>query len=293
MRNATICVAPWGIAGAHWDLIRGVAAAKRHIYVIRAGKARAIPWIEKNFPGKPRELSAFKVNPNTGLLEAPRDRWSVVFAAGHLVLDQAGGGNWKLVSGRGSAHQTTEAPARIDTWRRHAKPGLVIQRESRLPFTSDYDLGAVLDTTAWRENQFEGHFSKLQPTHIFALLGTFAHFWELSRSPTALLGTFAESECTLGSFPELFDCWGLAVGTRILRVPWPGGWERALGPRRLGANLTLFFRSYNFFFYEKTRGLLHLSNIFIPLLFRYTYFFFSKHIVAFLQDFSSHSVFTL
>ena len=150
MRNATICVPPWGIAGAHWDIIRGVAAAKRHIYVIRSGKARAIPWIEKNFPGKPRELSAFKVNPTTGLLEAPRDRWSLVFAAGHLVLDQAGGGNWKLVSGRGSAHQTTEAPARIDTWRRHAKPGLVIQRESRLPFTSDYDLGAVLDTTDHR-----------------------------------------------------------------------------------------------------------------------------------------------
>jgi len=32
--------------------------------------------------------------------------------------------------------------------------------------------GATLDTTAWRDNQFEGHFSKLLPTHIFALLGT-------------------------------------------------------------------------------------------------------------------------
>jgi len=150
MRNATICVPPWGIATAHWEIIRRVSAANRHIYVIRSGKSRAIPWIEKNFPGKPKELSAFKVNADTGLLEAPRDRWSVVFAAGHLVLDQAGGGNWKLVGGGGSARQPQGDPARMGEWRRHAKPGLVIHGESRLPFTSDYDLGAVLDTTDHR-----------------------------------------------------------------------------------------------------------------------------------------------
>lgn len=62
-------------------------AGERVMIRVRGGKAAAIPWIERGFPGKPLELK-IKVEPRTGLLFAH----SAVVPAGDFdyVRDVAG-----------------------------------------------------------------------------------------------------------------------------------------------------------------------------------------------------------
>jgi hypothetical protein len=113
-------------------------AAGHKLYLfVRGGKQSAIPWIEARFPGKPMELGFLKVEPRTGLLWATSSDERRVFQAGHLVLHRSRTG-YRAVGANGMPASTREYR---DSW---AGAGVVIDARSGLPFTSDYDLAAVI-----------------------------------------------------------------------------------------------------------------------------------------------------
>ena len=129
--------AQYGIALRHWTRFASCAERNRLFLFVRGGKPTAIPWIELGFPGKPMELGFLKVEPRTGLLwatsAAERTR---VFGTGNLVLD-------RVASALRAVGPSGPAGPRVYTqpW---AGAGVVIERQYGLPFTSDYDLAAVI-----------------------------------------------------------------------------------------------------------------------------------------------------
>ena len=128
----------FGIARAHWDALRDYAASRALFIYVRGGKEASIPWIERGFPGKPLALKA-KVDPTLGLLVA-RDAHDRAQAhdAGHFVVTRGGAG-LQLAGAR----TTTSLPSgpMMAVW---AREGVVVDGARRMPFTSDYDLAAVL-----------------------------------------------------------------------------------------------------------------------------------------------------
>lgn len=128
----------FGIAARHWMQISRYASFQRLYLFVRGGKEAAIPWIEEGFPGKPMELGFLKVEPRTGLLWASTgEEQRQVFQASQLVLRRVG------AAIRAVGETGTPASPRVyhEPW---AGAGVVIEARSGLPFTSDYDLAAVI-----------------------------------------------------------------------------------------------------------------------------------------------------
>ena len=134
----------FGITDSHWAAILAYATHHRLFVFVRGGKPAAIRWIELGFPGKPLELKT-KVDPESGLLVArtENDRLQV-FAAGHRLLTRTPQG-WKVTGPAGQPGGPLGFPAH-DSW---AREGVVIERGSGLPFTSDYDLAAVIPSAGF------------------------------------------------------------------------------------------------------------------------------------------------
>jgi hypothetical protein len=136
----------YGITSKHWRAV-SLYAFNKYYVMIRAGKAAAIPWIEKGYPAKPRELGFVKIDPEIGLLVAtdPQKQASAK-EVGHFVLEPR-----KITGPTGARDQLVavnkrgeELKERFDqSW---ARRGMIVDAESHLPFTSDYDLAAVIDT---------------------------------------------------------------------------------------------------------------------------------------------------
>jgi hypothetical protein len=105
---------------------------------VRGGKEASIPWIERGFPGKPLALKT-KVDPALGLLVA-RDAHDRAQAqeAGHFVVTRGGTG-LQLAGARATA--SLPSGPMMAVW---AREGVVVDGVRRMPFTSDYDLAAVL-----------------------------------------------------------------------------------------------------------------------------------------------------
>src|SRR5262249_40357483 len=143
------------ITRSHWEDFRAVAGDpdRPRVLLIRAGKPAAIPWIEKNFPAKPMAFKS-KVDPVVGLLfartRAERDN---ALAAGHLVLDRlrdAAGmpRHTALPAFVGEGRDPRGQPVRkVFNKAEHpwAQEALIVDSTSLKPFTSDYDLAAVID----------------------------------------------------------------------------------------------------------------------------------------------------
>ena len=129
----------FGIARAHWDALREYAASRELFIYVRGGKESSIPWIEKGFPGKPLSLKT-KVDQSLGLLVA-RDGYDRKQAqdAGHLVVTRVAAG-FQLVGAKGATSPLPTSP----TTAQWARDGVVVDGMKKLPFTSDYDLAAVL-----------------------------------------------------------------------------------------------------------------------------------------------------
>src|SRR5205807_2567097 len=153
----TIYDARFGITDSHWQDFCWVACQFGWILLVRSGKQAAIPWIKANFPAKPLAFKS-KVDPHVGLLfartEAERQN---VFAHGHYVLASSG-----LQVDKGSpsnpvkkVYVAEDGEAAVVTRRSKAQfnsldhpwaqDDLIVDSETLKPFTSDYDLGAVID----------------------------------------------------------------------------------------------------------------------------------------------------
>ena len=129
----------YGVAPRHWTALLDYARREALYLFVRGGKPAAIPWIERGFPGKPLELK-IKVDPQSGLLLArdARER-EAVFRARHLVLARGPRG-LQAVDERGQPLGGRTVPA-AERW---AVEGAVVDRLSGQPFTSDYDIAAVV-----------------------------------------------------------------------------------------------------------------------------------------------------
>lgn len=136
-----------GIARSHWEAFAGYAFAKDYYVFIRGGKEASIPWIERDFPGKPMELGFLKVDKDLGLLKAkePEQRLKV-FALGHSVVMEKkdAGGAREMVAFLHDEGRPLGAGEQ--EW---AVPDVVIDKATRKPFTSDYDLWSVVDARAF------------------------------------------------------------------------------------------------------------------------------------------------
>jgi hypothetical protein len=138
--------AEFGIAFAHWLSFQQIAIQMNKIIMVRGGKKNAIPWIERGFPAKPLELK-IKVDRATGLLVAESHEHSTVFQAGHYVLVKSGNDyvvKRNLASTVPLSHVAPKL-AGMCSYISWARQGLVLDRKSGLPFTSDYDIAAVID----------------------------------------------------------------------------------------------------------------------------------------------------
>ncbi|MFN0058532.1 MAG: hypothetical protein ACKVX7_08750 [Planctomycetota bacterium] len=132
----------FGVTSTHWSIVLSYTQHKQIFLLLRGGKAAALPWIERRFPAKPLDLK-IKVEPRTGLLWAHSnsDR-SEVFGAGHLVLARGPLG-FRAVNQKGTPGNAINYPD-TEAW---VAAGVVIDRASGHPFTSDYDLAAVIHRT--------------------------------------------------------------------------------------------------------------------------------------------------
>lgn len=129
-----------GMPAEHWQIVAGYAIESRRVICIRGGKHAAVRWIREGLPGKPLNLSNIKVHEVHGLLIAANeaDR-TLALEGGHLVLVERDG---RLVATGRDGEQSVNLKS---DW---AHPGLVLDATLKLPFTSDYDLAAIIDLQA-------------------------------------------------------------------------------------------------------------------------------------------------
>jgi hypothetical protein len=136
----------FGILRSHWNDLVQFARERGYVVALRTGKRAALPWIQRGFPAKPLALKT-KVCPETGLLiarsEADRQQAQ---GAGFPVLTPTGPNAREYIAqlqgGRTAFAGQTFGSSSHD-W---ARDGLIMDPVRRLPFTSDYDLAAVVDT---------------------------------------------------------------------------------------------------------------------------------------------------
>lgn len=152
--------ARYGIAFSHWKVFKQYAADRHYVLAVRGGKQAAVPWIEQGFPAKPMTIGA-KIDPACGLLIAHNQSdLEKIYEAGYYVLRPPEGRSTAM-----QAYNPQGNPEVLDqqfdprdpqtTW---ARLNVVIEPQTMLPVTSDYDLAAVIDT---REPNYGLTFSSM------------------------------------------------------------------------------------------------------------------------------------
>lgn len=147
-----------GIAPRHWNDLQEYAARTHLAVVLRGGKEKAIPWIELGYPAKPLTMKA-KVDRKTGLLRCgvigdafdllkDKEHRQAAFQAGLWVLDPdpAHPSRFLARSSERAGLPAATFESAQHQWLRAGAAGLVVDPHRRLPFTSDYDIAAVVDT---------------------------------------------------------------------------------------------------------------------------------------------------
>ena len=137
----------FGFSPRHWKVLSDYAKERDYVLCFRTGKARAVQWIERGYPAKPKAISTCKVDPKLGLLRAGRpeerdEAWRAGFGVlkpdperrtAYFAADSAG---------RDALAGHRFAPPR-DDWA--TTDGIVVDLVAKLPITSDYDIAAFID----------------------------------------------------------------------------------------------------------------------------------------------------
>jgi len=113
----------------------------RYIVFIREAKLKGMEWIRRGYPAKPREIKA-KIDEDIGLVVAKTaDEINEALAAGHFVVSKGRARNGSLVAAIGDAPE----------WG-HMPDGLIIDKTTMKPFTSDFDVGALIKPSSQGQN---------------------------------------------------------------------------------------------------------------------------------------------
>ena len=137
-----------GITRAHFNVFKEVATELKYIILVRRGKAACIPWIERDYPAKPLDISMAKTSEFTGkvtctgpeqIIQAQQARFYVLTPTGP--------------SRRLRAYNPLCAPEELALDFPAGTPemnqeGQVIDPSSGLALTGDYDLLGVIDPAA-------------------------------------------------------------------------------------------------------------------------------------------------
>jgi hypothetical protein len=170
-----------GIIEKHYNVFRAVAKAENCIIVVRQTKAACLPWIKMNFPAKPSVISKSKTDPVTGIVTCSHsheehsyaEQIKEAWASGHYVLHleprekppEASGGlgvfggynpHGLAMANRHAEDLAYGPPMRLVARCYHHTldrifplnsdyaEGQVIDPQSGLPLTGDYDLMGVM-----------------------------------------------------------------------------------------------------------------------------------------------------
>jgi hypothetical protein len=113
----------------------------RYIVFIREAKLKGMEWIRRGYPAKPREIKA-GTDEDIGLVVAKTaDEINEALAAGHFVVSKGRARNGSLVAEIGDAPE----------WG-HMPDGLIIDKKTMKPFTSDFDVGAIVNPSSTGQN---------------------------------------------------------------------------------------------------------------------------------------------
>jgi len=132
-----------GIPAEHVRAIRDAIMANnpmRFTVYVRAGKQNAIEWIRRGYPAKPREIKAETDNVIGLVIAKKKEEAEQAIAAGHYVVQ-----NGKAVNG------STVAPIdALPEWG-HMPDGLIIDKTTLKPFTSDFDIGYIANPQSTKQ----------------------------------------------------------------------------------------------------------------------------------------------
>jgi hypothetical protein len=140
-----------GITSGHFKVFRDVAAETNTIILVRKCNRAALRWIELGYPPKPMSVSLAKTSRRTGKVtcdggNAPKpEQCRQVYQAGHytLVLKEQKAAALRPVNPLASRPELPkEFPVESTEMN---EEGQVIDAESGLPMTADYDLMGVID----------------------------------------------------------------------------------------------------------------------------------------------------
>lgn len=113
----------------------------RYIVFIREAKLAGLEWIRRGYPAKPREIKA-STDVATGLVIAKSQKEiDDALAAGHYVVKNKRARNGDLV-----------AAIRDNPEWGHMPDGLIIDKKTLKPFTSDFDVGTMIDPSSTGRN---------------------------------------------------------------------------------------------------------------------------------------------
>ena len=137
-----------GITTAHFTVFKEVATELNYIILVRRGKPACIPWIERDYPAKPLDISMAKTSESTGKVTC-RGPEQVIQAqqAGYYVLQMAGPRHELRAFNPLRAPETLPLEYLPNTSEINQE-GQVIDPLSGLALTGDYDLLGVIDPAA-------------------------------------------------------------------------------------------------------------------------------------------------
>jgi hypothetical protein len=151
-----------GITSGHFKVFRDVAQETNTIILVRKCNRAALRWIELGYPPKPISVSLAKTSRRTGKVtcdgsNAPKpEQCRQVHQAGHytLVLKEKASSAYRPVNPLASRQELPKEFA-IESAEMNEE-GQVIDAETALPMTADYDLMGVVDAATLQRPRASG-----------------------------------------------------------------------------------------------------------------------------------------
>lgn len=142
-----------GITSGHFKVFRDVAAETGTIILVRKGNRTCLRWIEQGYPAKPMTVYLSKTSPRTGKVTCDgtaalkTDQVRQVHQAGHYVLEPHPRSKCLRALNPLSIQPEIAKEFPLDSTEMN-EPGQVIEADSGLAMTGDYDLMGVIDVRA-------------------------------------------------------------------------------------------------------------------------------------------------